>query len=121
MDVSTLALPVPDPILIQPRIYAAYGAVLGAALLACLYLYRRREFILYWLAGWLLIGASLWARSFDPSGSPYGFFITDGMGGLTAVCSAGLFLLAPDAMNRLQFSRRRTFVALGMFIAWFVI
>ena len=121
MDVSTLALPVPDPILIQPRIYAAYGAVLGAALLACLYLYRRREFILYWLAGWLLIAASLWARSFDPSGNPYGFVITEGMGGLTAVCSAGLFLLAPDAMNRLQFSRRRTFVALGVFIAWFVI
>jgi diguanylate cyclase (GGDEF)-like protein len=121
MDVSTLALPVPDPILIQPRIYAAYGAVLGAALLACLYLYRRREFILYWLAGWLLIAASLWARSFDPSANPYGFVITEGLGGLTAVCSAGLFLLAPDAMNRLQFSRRRTFVALGMFIAWFVV
>jgi diguanylate cyclase (GGDEF)-like protein len=120
MDASTLALPVPDPILIQPRIYAAYAAVLGAALLACLYLYRRREFILYWTAGWLLIAGSLSARSFDPAGSPYGFVITDGIGGLMAVCSAGLFLLAPDAMNRSQFSRRRTFIALGIFITWFV-
>jgi diguanylate cyclase (GGDEF)-like protein len=121
MDVSSLALPVPDPILIHPRVHAAYAAVLGAALLACLYLYRRREFILYWTAGWLLIGGSLSARSFDPTGNPYGFLITEGMGGLMAVCSAGLFLLAPDAMNRRQFSRRRTFVVLGASVAWFVV
>lgn len=120
MDVSTLALPATDPIVIHPRVYAAYAAVLGAGLLACLYLYRRREFILYWLAGWLLVGGSLSARAFDPAGHPYGFIITEGLGGLMAVCSAGLFLLAPDAMNRQQFSRRRTVVALGAFIAWFV-
>lgn len=121
MDVSSLGLPAPEPILIHPRTYTAYAAVLGAALLGCLYLYRRREFILYWMAGWLLLGGSLAARAFDPAGSTYGFVITEGLGGLMAVCSAGLFLLAPDAMNRAQFARRRTVVALGLFAAWFVL
>lgn len=107
MDVSSLALPAPEPLLIYPRTSAAYAAVLGAALLGCLYLYRRKRFILYWMVGWLCVGGSMAARGFDPDGRTYGWAIADGLGSLFAVCSAVLLLLAPDAIDRSSVAQRR--------------
>ncbi len=52
-------IPAPSPISIRPRLFAAYGAWIAAAMLTILYLYRGRAFIVYWIGSWLLIGASL--------------------------------------------------------------
>src|SRR5438067_19572 len=88
-------IPIPQPILIRPRLYAAYGALIGAALLYLLYLYRGRAFILYWIAGWLLTAAAMLSRSFGADGAvgsmAYSF------GSVCAVCAAGAFRVAPTA------------------------
>lgn len=52
-------VPAPSPITIRPRLFAAYGAFIAAAMLSILYLYRGRAFVVYWIGSWLLIGASL--------------------------------------------------------------
>src|SRR3954451_11256714 len=53
------SIPAPAPILVRPRVFAGYGALIAAAMLSILYLYRGRAFIVYWIAGWLLIAGSL--------------------------------------------------------------
>jgi diguanylate cyclase (GGDEF)-like protein len=52
-------IPPPAPMLIRPRAFAAYGALITAATLVTLYLYRGRAFILYWIGSWLLVAGSL--------------------------------------------------------------
>jgi diguanylate cyclase (GGDEF)-like protein len=53
------SIPAPQPTMVRPRVLAAYGALLTAATLGILYLYRGRDFILYWVATWLLLAAAL--------------------------------------------------------------
>ena len=49
--------PVPAPV--EPRLVAAAGAAIVAGLLFLLYLNRRRAYVLMWVAGWVLIAASM--------------------------------------------------------------
>lgn len=89
---------IPPPVLmtISPRLFAAYGALIAAAVLSILYLYRGRAFIVYWIGSWLLIAASfaLLSRGYDDVrlGS-----VMLGLAQLLAVWSAGLMLLAVEA------------------------
>ena len=55
------AQPLPSllPMTISPGMFAAYGALLAAAMLGILYLYRGRAFVVYWIGSWLLIAVSL--------------------------------------------------------------
>src|SRR4051794_7139917 len=61
------AILAPSPVLVSPRVYAAYGALIAASMLSVLYLYRGRGFIVYWIAGWVLIAAALTliSRAYD--------------------------------------------------------
>src|SRR5687768_8897920 len=52
-------IPAPPPIVVRPRVFAAYGALITAATLMTLYLYRGRAFIVYWIGSWLFFAASL--------------------------------------------------------------
>ena len=60
-------IPAPTPMVISPRTFAAYGALITAVTLTTLYVYRGRAFIVYWIGGWLLFAASLTllARGYD--------------------------------------------------------
>jgi len=42
-------IPGPENIAIPPRPFAAYGALLAAAMMGALYLFRGRIFIVYWI------------------------------------------------------------------------
>jgi diguanylate cyclase (GGDEF)-like protein len=53
------SLPTPQPTVVRPRVLAAYGSLMAAATLGILYLYRGRDFILYWLGSWLLLASGL--------------------------------------------------------------
>ena len=48
-------IPAPSPIAIQPRVFSAYGALIAAAMLSLLYLYRGRAFVVYWIGDEFLL------------------------------------------------------------------
>jgi diguanylate cyclase (GGDEF)-like protein len=52
-------IPLATPVTIHPRLISAYAALLAAAMLSLLYLYRGRAFVVYWIGSWLLIAAAL--------------------------------------------------------------
>src|SRR5687768_7534282 len=53
------SIPTPVPLTLRPRVFGGYGALVTAAMLTTLYLYRGRAFIVYWIGSWLFVGASL--------------------------------------------------------------
>ena len=89
-------IPVPGPITIRPRIFSAYGALIAAAMLSMLYLYRGRAFIVYWIGGWLFVAGALSLVSRGYTDPLLGSVLT-GLAMLLAVWSSGLVLLAANA------------------------
>ena len=96
MPPQAQAIPSPLPMTISPGMFAAYGALVAAAVLMILYLYRGRAFVVYWIGSWLLVAGSmmLLARGYDDIrlGS-----VVLGFAQLLGVWSAGLMLLAAEA------------------------
>jgi diguanylate cyclase (GGDEF)-like protein len=86
----------PAPMTIRPRVFAAYGAIIAATMLAILYLHRGRAFIVYWIGSWLLMAASMTLLA-----QGYGDFrlgsVMIGLAHLLGVWSAGLTLLGAEA------------------------
>ncbi len=113
-------VPFPEPMLIRPRVYAAYGALIGAALLALLYLYRGRPFIVYWIGGWLLTAASLGARSvgFD---DPRVSSVVQSVSSLFGLWASGLFYLAPAAFRGHRVRWTTPLKAAAATAVWFVV
>jgi diguanylate cyclase (GGDEF)-like protein len=86
-------IPAPAPILIHPRIFAMYGALVTAATLTTLYLYRGRPFIVYWIGAALLFAGSLTLLARGYADARLGSVMV-GLAQLLSVWSAGLVLLA---------------------------
>ena len=89
-------LPTPQPTVVRPRVLAAYGALMAAATLGILYLYRGRDFILYWLGSWLMLASALASVS-QPYVDERLTRVMIGLAVLLVVWSAGLVLLAVAA------------------------
>jgi diguanylate cyclase (GGDEF)-like protein len=89
-------IPAPPPMLIRPRAFAAYGALITAATLVTLYLYRGRAFIVYWIGSWLLFAGSLALLARGYGDVRLGSVML-GLAQLLAVWSAGLLWLAATA------------------------
>ena len=89
-------IPAPPPMLIRPRTFAAYGALITAFTLTTLYLYRGRAFIVYWIGSWLFFAASLALLARGYGDARLGSVML-GLAQLLGVWSAGLNLLAADA------------------------
>jgi diguanylate cyclase (GGDEF)-like protein len=96
MPAEAQAIPSLLPITISPGMFAAYGALIAAAMLMVLYLYRGRAFVVYWIGSWLLVAGSmmLLTRGYDDArlGS-----VMVGLAQLLGVWSAGLMLLGAEA------------------------
>ena len=90
------SIPAPTPILVRPRVFAAYGALIAASMLGILYLYRGRAFIVYWIGSWLLIAGSLTLLARGYPDVRFGSVML-GLAHLLAVWSAGLTLLGAEA------------------------
>src|SRR5688572_1784458 len=93
-DVLT-SLPSPQAI-VQPRAASSYGALVIAATLGVLYLYRGRAFIVYWIGAWLFVSAALShvaTRSQDRALSA----VLIGLAVLLIVWATGLVLMAVQA------------------------
>jgi diguanylate cyclase (GGDEF)-like protein len=89
-------IPAPTPMLVRPRIFAAYGALIAAAMLGILYLYRGRAFIVYWIGSWLMIAGSMTLLARGYPDVRFGSVML-GLAHLLAVWSAGLTLLGAEA------------------------
>ena len=89
-------IPAPTPMLIRPRVFAAYGALIAATMLGILYLYRGRAFVVYWIAAWLLIAGSLTLLAQGYADVRLGSVML-GLAHLLGVWSAGLMLLGAEA------------------------
>lgn len=97
VDLDSLqSIPAPPPITIRPRLFAAYGALVAAAMLAILYLYRGRAFVVYWIGSWVLIAGSLMLLAQGYADVRLGSVML-GLAQLLGVWSAGLTLLAGEA------------------------
>jgi diguanylate cyclase (GGDEF)-like protein len=89
-------LPAPGAALIQPRALASYGALLAAATLGVLYLYRGRPFVVYWIGAWLMLAASLMVATLRAADPRLGAVLL-GLAALLVVLSAGLLFLAAES------------------------
>ena len=93
---SLQRIPPPLPMAISPRMFATYGALIAAATLSILYLYRGRAFVVYWIGSWLLVAVLLMLLSGGYEDVRLGSVML-GLAQLLAVWSAGLTLLAAEA------------------------
>jgi len=102
--------PVPAPI--EPRVVAAAGAAIVAGLLFLLYLNRRRAYVLLWVAGWMLIAASMFILG-DESRRDGNLARFVGMFQTVNVSSALAFALSASALGgTLGWTLRHTLGAL---------
>jgi diguanylate cyclase (GGDEF)-like protein len=116
---SIASIPAPRPITIQPRIFAAYAALIGAAMLTLLYVFRGRVFILYWIGGWLMLAAALGVLARDYADPRLGAALT-GMAALLVVGSASLLLLAARAFPQIDVDWRAPIKWAGGGAVWFL-
>jgi diguanylate cyclase (GGDEF)-like protein len=96
MLLALQGIPQPPAATIDPRALASSGAVMAAALLGVLYIYRGRGFIVYWIVGWLLLAGSLFLSSRGYADQLVGGVMI-GLAQLLGIWSAGLLLLAAQA------------------------
>lgn len=82
--------------LLQPRVLSAYGALIIAATLGVLYLYRGRAFIVYLIGTWLFIAAALELGSHTYSDSRLADILI-GLAAALIVWATGLVLMAARA------------------------
>jgi diguanylate cyclase (GGDEF)-like protein len=89
-------IPEPPAAVIEPRLLASYGAMMAAALLCVLYLYRGRAFIVYWILSWVLFAGSLLLDSRGYDDLRLGAVML-GVAQLFAAWAAGLLWLGAHA------------------------
>ena len=114
-------IPLATPVIIHPRLISAYAALLAAAMLSLLYLYRGRSFVVYWIGSWLLVAAGLGivARSYsDPT---LGSVLT-GLALLFTVSAAGLMRLSVESFPQhpVRWDGRRI-TAMSAAALWFLV
>jgi diguanylate cyclase (GGDEF)-like protein len=115
------SIPEPQPVVIRPRLFVAYGALIAACTLAILYLYRGRGFVVYWIISWTMLAASytLIARGYEDVllGS-----VMIGLSQLLAVWSAALILLSVPPFAKRDRQRWSIPVQAGAATAvWFLV
>jgi diguanylate cyclase (GGDEF)-like protein len=99
----------------------AYAALLAAAMLSLLYLYRGRSFVVYWIGSWLLIAAALGivARSYTDTTLRS---VLTGLALLFTVYSAGLMRLSVESFPHqiVRWGGRRLMAVSGAAL-WFLV
>jgi diguanylate cyclase (GGDEF)-like protein len=106
---------------IHPRLISAYAALLAAAMLSLLYLYRGRGFVVYWIGSWLLVAAALGivARSYADATLSH---VLTGLALLFTVFAAGLMRLSVESFpeHSVRWDGRRL-MAMSTAALWFLV
>jgi len=114
-------IPLATPVIIHPRLISAYAALLAAAMLSLLYLYRGRSFVVYWIGSWLLVAAGLGVVARSYSDSTLGSVLT-GLALLFTVSAAGLMRLSVESFphHPVRWDGRRI-TAMSAAALWFLV
>lgn len=114
-------IPLATPVTIHPRLISAYAALLAAAMLSLLYLYRGRSFVVYWIGSWLLVAAALGIVSRTYSDATLHGVLT-GLALLFTVSAAGLMRLSVESFPQhvVRWGGRRLMV-MSAAALWFLV
>jgi diguanylate cyclase (GGDEF)-like protein len=119
LTVVLQAAPVrPDAGLLNPRVLAGTTSLVVATLLFLLYFYRRRPFILYWIAGWVLLAASLFLALLH-IGIPQVDAMAFGISQFLALIGSLAFVVAADAYHHRPHLQRSYALMLLPVAIWF--
>jgi diguanylate cyclase (GGDEF)-like protein len=110
-----------SPVTVQPRMISAYAALLAAAMLSLLYLYRGRGFVVYWIGCWLLIAAALGLVARDYPDATLRSVLT-GLALLFTVWASGLMRLSVESFpeHLVRWGGRRLMV-MSAAALWFLV
>jgi diguanylate cyclase (GGDEF)-like protein len=108
----------PAPRAVNARILAGIGACLVIAFLLLIYSYRRRHYVLYWVAGWVLTAVSMFlaAGRYSPIRVEY---LVYGLSQFCAVAAATAFAMSADAYDAPPRLPRWYTLALLLMLIWF--
>ncbi len=110
----------PDPALVDPRLLTGASALLIAALLLLLYFYRQRHYILYWIAGWVLIAAAMFV-SYPKYGHEKAVSFSYGVSQFLSIGSALVFVISADAYRARPHLRQAYGIMLLPVLLWFAL
>lgn len=99
---------------------ASVAALVLAALLLLLYLYRRRPYILEWAIGWGFFAAALFLVSREPAASAVARLLT-GVAQFLLICGSLLFVVSADDFRQRPRRRARYLVWLLPLALWFTL
>lgn len=108
----------PQATAIQPRLLTGVAALIVTGLLLLLYFYRRRLYILYWIAGWLITAASTLLTAYPYRSHLLGWFAY-GMSQFLGIISALVFVVSADAYRTRPVLRRGYGLVLLPVLIWF--
>ena len=108
----------PAPRAVNARLLAGVGACLITAFLLLIYAYRRRPYVLYWIAGWILMAVSmcLAAGRYDPLKLEYFVY---GISQFCTITAAIAFVMGSDAYDAPPRMPRWYAMALLLMFIWF--
>ena len=108
----------PDVAIVNPRVLTGATAVVIASLLLLLYVYRRRPFILYWIAAWLLFASSMFL-TFPSFRDPHIAWMVFGLSQYLAIVGTLAFVVAADAYRHRPGLRRGYGLVMLPIAIWF--
>jgi diguanylate cyclase (GGDEF)-like protein len=105
---------------VDPRMLSGIAALVIAALLLLLYVYRQRHYILFWTAGWLLVAASIFI-SYPRYTIVKVEWMADGGSQFLGIASALLFVVSADAYRTRPRLRQAYGVMMLPLLLWFAL
>ncbi len=111
---------VPQELAIQPRLLAAIAALIVTGLLLLLYVHRRRLYIVYWMAGWMIAAAANFLAAFTYPTVLLGYF-SYGLSQFLGIISALVFVLSAEAYRTTPRLRRGYVFVLLPILLWFAL
>jgi len=110
----------PQSAFVNPRIVTGAAALVIACVLLLLYAYRRRLYILWWIAGWVLLSASMFLAARPYLNEKLGWMMY-GMSQFMAILSSLSFVIAADAYRHRPLLRREYGLILLPVAIWFTL
>ncbi len=113
-------MPIPPPIVIDPRTAGAAGAAIVCGLLLLQYAHRRKPFILAWAAGWLILTPAFLIVS-PTYTNPRLAYSAVGVSQFLRICSGVLFLASADLYRQTGYVQKKWLKHLMPVALWFVL
>jgi diguanylate cyclase (GGDEF)-like protein len=110
----------PTATLVNPRVLLGAATLTVTGLLCLLYFYRRRLYILYWIAGWSLATASTFLVAREYPNPKLGFALY-GISQFLGIMSALVFVISADAYRTRPRLRRGYGIVLLPVLIWFAL